>query len=148
MKSWIEKKLNDILGFDDDCLCSYIINLIDECDELIEPKKIQYAITGFLDNKTYEFMQEFWKILISAQKTPDGIPRELIEEKKEEIIKQTEKQKEKLKFLDDIFKKDKDRPQSKSSSEDRHRHSHSRRHHHHHRHKSRRRSRSRSRESK
>ena len=93
-------------------------------------------------------MQEFWKILISAQKTPDGIPRELIEEKKEEIIKQTEKQKEKLKFLDDIFKKDKDRPQSKSSSEDRHRHSHSRRHHHHHRHKSRRRSRSRSRESK
>lgn len=151
IKSWIEKKLNDILGFDDDCLCSYIINLIDECDELIEPKKIQYAITGFLDNKTYEFMQEFWKILISAQKTPDGIPRELIEEKKEEIIKQTKKQKEKLKFLDDIFKKDKEnenKPRSRSSSEDRHRHSHSRRHHHHHRHKSRRRSRSRSKESK
>ena len=105
IKSWIDKKLNDILGFDDECLTNYIINLIEDSDDVLEPKKIQYAITGFLDSSTYDFMKDFWKLLISAQKTPDGIPRELIEEKKKEIIQNAEKQKEKMKFLEDLLKK-------------------------------------------
>ena len=117
IKSWVDKKLTDILGFEDECLCSYIINLIDEYEEYIEPKKIHYAITGFLDNKTYIFMQDFWKLLISAQKTPDGIPRELIEEKKEEIIQQTQKQKQKLKFLDDLLNKNENSKTSKEENQ-------------------------------
>lgn len=117
IKSWVDKKLTDILGFEDECLCSYIINLIDEYEEYIDPKKIHYAITGFLDNKTYTFMQDFWKLLISAQKTPDGIPRELIEEKKEEIIQQTQKQKQKLKFLDDLLNKNENQKTSKEENQ-------------------------------
>lgn len=159
IKSWIDKKLTDILGFEDECLCSYIINLIDEYEEYIEPKKIHYAITGFLDNKTYTFMQDFWKLLISAQKTPDGIPRELIEEKKQEIIQQTQRQKQKLKFLDDLLNKNENKKnpkednqnivlplKSKSNSREskrsssrksykdkpRHHREHKRHHHHHH----------------
>ncbi len=105
IKSWINKKLNDILGFEDDTLTNFIINLIEEFDDIIDPKKIQYSITGFLDDKTYSFMEEFWKILISAQNTINGIPEELIEEKKKEIIQDVQNKYKKMKFLDDLIGK-------------------------------------------
>ena len=105
IKSWINKKLNDILGFEDEALTNYIINLIEEYDDIIDPKNIQYSITGFLDDKTYSFMEEFWKILISAQNTINGIPDELIEEKKKEIIKDVHNKYKKMKFLDDLIGK-------------------------------------------
>ena len=105
IKSWINKKLNDILGFEDDTLTNFIINLIEEYDDIIDPKKIQYSITGFLDDKTYTFMEELWKILISAQNTINGIPEELIEEKKKEIIQDVHNKYKKMKFLDDLIGK-------------------------------------------
>ena len=105
IKSWINKKLNDILGFEDDTLTNFIINLIDDFDDIIDPKKIQYSITGFLDDKTYSFMEELWKILISAQNTINGIPEELIEEKKKEIIQDVHNKYKKMKFLDDLIGK-------------------------------------------
>ena len=41
-------------------------------------------IEGFIEDKTEIFMTELWKLLLSAQKEPNGIPVELVEEKKNE----------------------------------------------------------------
>lgn len=47
---------------------------------------MQLNLTGFLNGKNArEFMGELWALLVSAQNSPDGIPAELIENKKEEI---------------------------------------------------------------
>lgn len=53
-----------------------------------DPKKIQINLTGFLHGKNArEFMAELWKLLISAQENPTGIPDSLLELKKEELSK-------------------------------------------------------------
>jgi serine/arginine repetitive matrix protein 1 len=39
---------------------------------------------GFLEDRTGPFVQELWRLLLSAQDTPTGIPPELISEKQEE----------------------------------------------------------------
>ena len=119
IKSWIDKRLNDILNFEDECISNYIINLIEESEEVIEPKKIHYAMTGFLDNQTYDFMKDLWKLLISAQNAKDGIPRELIEEKKKEIIDKNNKQQVKIKFLDELLKKEGDYEERRDRMKDR-----------------------------
>ena len=47
---------------------------------------MQLNLTGFLEANTPEFMLELWKLLLSAQDTPGGIPQQLIDQKKEEIL--------------------------------------------------------------
>ena len=53
IKLWINKKLSDILEFEDETLTNLVINLIKSSKEKIEPKNIQYQISGFLGNNTY-----------------------------------------------------------------------------------------------
>ena len=82
IKLWINKKLNDILEFEDETLANLIINLIKSSKEKIDPKNIQYQISGFLGDKTYSFMKQFWNLLISVQELyiqdKNKIPEELI----------------------------------------------------------------------
>ena len=49
---------------------------------------MQLNLTGFLEKNTPKFMNSLWKLLLSAQDTPDGIPPRLIEDKKVEIREQ------------------------------------------------------------
>jgi len=46
---------------------------------------MQVHLTGFFEHKTGEFMRALWSMLLSAQNSLSGIPRELLEMKKEEI---------------------------------------------------------------
>jgi serine/arginine repetitive matrix protein 1 len=45
---------------------------------------MQINLTGFLEDKTPQFMLELWNLLLEAQKEPSGIPKQLIEEKLKE----------------------------------------------------------------
>ena len=87
IKLWLNKKINDILEFEDETLANLIINLIKSSSEKIEPKNIQYQISGFLGENTYNFMKQFWKLLINVQelyiKDQNSIPEELIPFKEE-----------------------------------------------------------------
>jgi hypothetical protein len=51
-------------------------------------KKIQIQLTGFLDKDTASFCKELWKLCLSAQSSPQGVPKELLEAKKLEIIQE------------------------------------------------------------
>ena len=87
IKLWLNKKISDILEFEDETLINLIINLIKSSDEKIDPKNIQYQISGFLGENTYSFMKQFWKLLINIQelhlKDKTLIPEELIPFKEE-----------------------------------------------------------------
>lgn len=51
-------------------------------------KQIQTDISGFLDKDAAPFCRQLWKLLLSAQADPKGIPQELLEAKKFELIQE------------------------------------------------------------
>lgn len=53
-----------------------------------DPRKMQIMLTGFLNGKNARiFMGELWDLLISAQASPSGIPKQFLDQKKEELKK-------------------------------------------------------------
>ena len=49
---------------------------------------MQIQLTGFLDNDTPAFCKELWKLCLSAQANPQGVPQELVEAKKAELMQE------------------------------------------------------------
>lgn len=49
---------------------------------------MQIQLTGFLDKDTPVFCKELWKLCLSAQSNPQGVPKELLEAKKLELIQE------------------------------------------------------------
>lgn len=51
-------------------------------------KSLQIQLTGFLEKDTAAFCKELWKLLLSAQASPQGVPKELLEAKKQELMQE------------------------------------------------------------
>lgn len=51
-------------------------------------KSTQIQLTGFLDKDTAPFCKELWNLCLSAQASPQGVPKELLEAKKLELIQE------------------------------------------------------------
>lgn len=51
-------------------------------------KSLQIQLTGFLDKDTAPFCKELWNLCLSAQTSPQGVPKELLEAKKMELIQE------------------------------------------------------------
>ena len=102
IKLWLNQQIFEFLEFEDETLVNLIINLINSSSDKIDPKNIQYQISGFLGDKTYSFMKKFWKLLISVQECfledKLKIPSELIplkiEYDKQQSYKKFERYKE------------------------------------------------------
>ncbi|KFY32763.1 hypothetical protein V495_08752 [Pseudogymnoascus sp. VKM F-4514 (FW-929)] len=87
MRKWIAGKISDILGSEDDVVIELCFNLI-EGSRYPEIKKLQIQLTGFLEKDTPAFCKELWKLCLSAQNSPQGVPKELLEAKKLELIQE------------------------------------------------------------
>ncbi|KAF5623369.1 serine arginine repetitive matrix 1 [Fusarium sp. NRRL 52700] len=87
MKKWIASKISDILGSEDDVVIELVFNLI-EGPRYPDIKSLQIQLTGFLDKDTAVFCKDLWKLLLSAQSSPQGVPKELLEAKKLELIQE------------------------------------------------------------
>lgn len=58
------------------------------CFQNPDPRKMQIMLTGFLNGKNARiFMGELWDLLLSAQASPSGIPKQFLDQKKEELKK-------------------------------------------------------------
>lgn len=111
MRRWIAGKISAILGSEDDVVIELCFNLIEgtrfvsEADCLVERfasiasvltvpcaqpdiKSLQIQLTGFLDKDTAPFCKELWNLCLSAQSSPQGVPKELLEAKKMELIQE------------------------------------------------------------
>ena len=51
-------------------------------------KALQISLTGFLDKDTPKFCKELWNLCLSAQSNPQGVPKELLEAKKLELLQE------------------------------------------------------------
>lgn len=73
---------------------SRYVSLFDHCQvckaNVSQPdiKKMQIQLTGFLDKDTAGFCKELWKLCLSAQSNAQGVPKELLEAKKLELIQE------------------------------------------------------------
>lgn len=119
---WIEQRVEKILGFDDDIVSSTAVHLFlpsndssgdtataatsaiaaaaaaaDNWD--VDPRRAQLDLAGFLgENEAAAFASELWTMMLDAQSSPSGIPRLLVEKKKEEMRIQREEQERKRKL--------------------------------------------------
>ena len=84
IKPWVASRIAELLGFEDDVVTAYATELLEQ--ESPDPRDWQIHLTGFLAQHTYDFMEELWELLISAQSAPGGIPPKLLELKKQELF--------------------------------------------------------------
>ncbi|CAO2656956.1 Nn.00g057590.m01.CDS01 [Neocucurbitaria sp. VM-36] len=84
MKKWIANKITTILGDEDDIVVETCYNLIEQ-NQFPKIKEIQIQLTGFLNKETAAFCKELWDLMLSAQDSPMGVPKELLEAKKREL---------------------------------------------------------------
>ncbi|KAL4882800.1 PWI domain-containing protein [Aspergillus karnatakaensis] len=87
MKKWIAGKISEILGNEDDVVIELCFNLL-EGSRYPDVKSLQIQLTGFLDKDTAKFCKELWSLCLSAQENPQGVPKELLEAKKLELIQE------------------------------------------------------------
>ncbi|KAG6010835.1 hypothetical protein E4U54_008335 [Claviceps lovelessii] len=87
MKKWIANRISDILGNEDDVVIELCFNLI-EGSRHPDIKSLQIQLTGFLDKDTAPFCKDLWNLLLSAQDSPQGVPKELLEAKKLELMQE------------------------------------------------------------
>ncbi|KAI0395829.1 hypothetical protein F5Y17DRAFT_456695 [Xylariaceae sp. FL0594] len=87
MKKWIAGRISEILGSEDDVVIELCFNLIDG-PRYPDIKSMQIQLTGFLDKDTPSFCRDLWKLCLSAQSSPQGVPKELLEAKKLELIQE------------------------------------------------------------
>ncbi|KAH0559586.1 hypothetical protein GP486_003902 [Trichoglossum hirsutum] len=87
MKKWIAGKISEILGSEDDVVIELCFGLL-EGSRFPEIKRLQIQLTGFLDKDTARFCKELWSLCLSAQSNPQGVPKELLEAKKMELLQE------------------------------------------------------------
>eukprot|EP00440_Ansanella_granifera_P057958 gb/GFBE01062828.1/.p1 GENE.gb/GFBE01062828.1/~~gb/GFBE01062828.1/.p1 ORF type:complete len:284 (+),score=60.52 gb/GFBE01062828.1/:1-852(+) len=124
MKPWIAKRITEMLGFEDDIVVDFCVNsLLEPGEKGLDPKMLQVNLTGFMERKAPLFCSELWKHLLSAQESPVGVPREFIDQKKDELRQkreEAEKVQEELKRrkadLEDASKTERDAARERSRS--------------------------------
>ncbi|KAL3464439.1 PWI domain-containing protein [Aspergillus heterothallicus] len=87
MKKWIAGKISEILGNEDDVVIELCFNLL-EGSRFPDIKSLQIQLTGFLDKDTAKFCKELWSLCLSGQQNPQGVPKELLEAKKLELMQE------------------------------------------------------------
>ncbi|KAF7725274.1 Serine/arginine repetitive matrix protein 1 [Apophysomyces ossiformis] len=88
IKPWISNRITQLLGFEDEVVIDFTFGLLEEANP--DPKMMQINLTGFLEKNTQSFILELWKLLLSAQDAVGGIPKEFLEQKKEELRQKKE----------------------------------------------------------
>ncbi|KAL7521503.1 hypothetical protein ACHAWX_006174 [Stephanocyclus meneghinianus] len=99
LSHWIEQRIEEILGFEDEIVSSTATNLFlpegTEDGKVIEvdPRKAQLDLVGFLGEKeSAEFASELWEMMIDGANRKSGIPLILVEKKKEEMKRARDEQ--------------------------------------------------------
>ncbi|RMZ85991.1 hypothetical protein DV737_g87, partial [Chaetothyriales sp. CBS 132003] len=87
MKKWIAGKITEILKSDDDIVIELCFGLL-EGSRFPDIKSLQISLTGFLDKDAPKFCRELWNLCLSAQSSPRGVAKELLEAKKQELLQE------------------------------------------------------------
>jgi PWI domain len=96
---WIDNEITSLLGFEDEIVSNTAMNLFCLTDEqlnvesattgppVVDPRNAHIVLSGFLgDDASLQFCTKLWELIIDAAQQPMGIPRQLIEEKKRQLM--------------------------------------------------------------
>ncbi|GIX60707.1 splicing factor [Babesia caballi] len=105
-KPWITRRVTELMGVEDEIVVDYCISQLKFFGEndakanaenagdggiclnekpLLDPKKLQINLTGFMAKNARVFVKELWELLLAAQDNEYGIPQAFIDEKKREL---------------------------------------------------------------
>ncbi|ABN68103.2 Probable RNA-binding protein [Scheffersomyces stipitis CBS 6054] len=85
IKDWITRTISEHLP-DDDIVADYVYELLVANEKNPDIKGIHSQVQDFLGKEeSLVFCEKLWKLLISAQDDVDGIPKEILEERKKEM---------------------------------------------------------------
>lgn len=88
IKVWLEETIHQHLP-DDDIAVEFVFELLGSL-ELPDIDAIREQMNDFLGkDESKNFCEKLWKLLLSGQKDPDGIPEELLEQRKKQLEKET-----------------------------------------------------------
>lgn len=87
IKNWAASELSRILGYEDDVVINLLFDLL-EGSKNPDVKSLQIQLTGFLEKDAALFCKELWNLCLSAQKSDTGIPQQLVEAKKLELLQE------------------------------------------------------------
>ncbi|KAJ3123741.1 Serine/arginine repetitive matrix protein 1 [Nowakowskiella sp. JEL0407] len=87
LRPWISQKITSLLGIEDEIVINYIFSLLENQTDssLIDGREMQINLTTFLEQKTAGFMEELWRLIVEASENELGIPKVILEQKKEEL---------------------------------------------------------------
>merc|ERR1719247_1233577 len=87
MAPWIANRITELLGVEDDIVVDYCMTQLEDGKEkTIDPKMLQLNLQAFLARKAPKFMKELWEMLLSAQESPVGVPKQLLDARKAEMM--------------------------------------------------------------
>jgi len=89
IRPWVANRITEILGFEDEVLIGYAFGLLDD-KESLNPRELQLNMDVFLEAEAPHFVSDLWRLLLSAQASPGGIPAEFLEQKKAELRQKKE----------------------------------------------------------
>ncbi|KAF2750640.1 PWI domain-containing protein [Sporormia fimetaria CBS 119925] len=87
MKVWIAARITEILGDEDDVVVETCFNLLEQ-DRYPKIKEIQIQLEGFLNKECAAFCKDLWNKMLDAQNNETGVPKDLLEAKKMEILRE------------------------------------------------------------
>ena len=84
LRPWVEKRINELLGNEDEIVFEYCIAQLEAFDPVersIDPREVQINLEGFLgDEAAAVLMKELWHLMLSAKGHPLGIPQQLLDQ--------------------------------------------------------------------
>ncbi|KAK7606207.1 PWI domain-containing protein [Phyllosticta paracitricarpa] len=81
---WIAAQIQKILNNEDDIVIDFIYNIFD-AGPTLDIKMLQIQLQGFLDKDAPAFCKELWSLLLDAQTSSHGIPKAIVDAKKQEL---------------------------------------------------------------
>ncbi|QDS68085.1 hypothetical protein FKW77_010015 [Venturia effusa] len=89
IRQWYHARCAEMMG-DDDIAPEFGWQILTQGSNSPNIKHFQIKMLGFLDKKAAKFSKELWALFLSAQENSNGVPPQLLEAKKEELLKQRE----------------------------------------------------------
>jgi hypothetical protein len=87
MTPWIANRITELLGVEDDIVVDYCMTQLEEGKTTpIDPKMLQINMQAFLARKAPKFTKELWEMLLSANESPIGVPKQLLDARKAEMM--------------------------------------------------------------
>lgn len=96
MQKWMAQRITELLGMEDDVTVDFAFELMnDKTGASFNPniKLLQIKMQGFLgEEASAKFCGELWDLMLSAQDSSLGVPSQLLEAKKAELMQERVRQ--------------------------------------------------------